>query len=120
VPATMEVRFINHTEVQMKALSLKGVLSAALGIVIFGLGTLEGRAEPLLNQTSPGLKRPGTTNAVTAVPQSPSGYKPSGSEKSIIIVSGKGAKPESIGSPGSKAMLNPQPLPPKTGTNSIR
>jgi hypothetical protein len=38
----------------------------------------------------------------------------SGSERSIIIVGGKNAKPGSVGSPGSKVMLNPQPLPPKT------
>jgi hypothetical protein len=39
--------------------------------------------------------------------------KQSGGERSIIIVSGKNSKSGSIGSPGSKVMLNPQPLPPK-------
>jgi hypothetical protein len=43
----------------------------------------------------------------------------SGSERSIIIVSGKNAK--SASSPGSKVMLNPQPLPPRIKeTTAIR
>ena len=37
-----------------------------------------------------------------------------GGERSIIIVSGKNTK--SGGSPASKVMLNPQPLPPKASS----
>jgi len=44
---------------------------------------------------------------------SPVGQKQSGSERSIIIVSGKNSQSGSIGSPVSRVMLNPQPLPPK-------
>jgi hypothetical protein len=45
------------------------------------------------------------------------GPKQSGGERSIIIVSGKNSKSGLVGSPGSKVMLNPQPLPPKTKVN---
>jgi hypothetical protein len=44
----------------------------------------------------------------------PATRKSSGSERSIIIVGGKNSKPASVGSTGSKVMLNPQPLPPRT------
>ncbi len=44
---------------------------------------------------------------------SSAGQKQSGSERAIIIVSGKNSKSRLVGSPGSKVMLNPQPLPPK-------
>lgn len=43
--------------------------------------------------------------------------KQSGGERSIIIVSGKNSKSGLVQSPGSKVMLNPQPLPPKTKVN---
>lgn len=45
------------------------------------------------------------------------GPKQSDGERSIIIVSGKNSKSGLVRSPGSKVMLNPQPLPPKTRVN---
>jgi hypothetical protein len=45
------------------------------------------------------------------------GPKQLGSDRSMIIVSGKNAKSGSVASPGSKVMLNPQPLPPRTNDN---
>ena len=45
------------------------------------------------------------------------GPKRSGGERSIIIVSGKNSKSGLVRSPGSKVMLNPQPLPPRAKVN---
>jgi hypothetical protein len=61
------------------------------------------------------------TNVALAAEAPAPGHTQSGSERSIIIVSGKNSKSGLAGSPGSKVTLNPQPLPPRANANtSIR
>ena len=88
------------------------------GVVLGGLITspvlaIEANTKPAVEKKASIAPSSRTINPVTrsAVTRS----KPGG-ERSIIIVSGKNAKSESAGSPGSKVMLNPQPLPPKASS----
>jgi len=85
-----------------------------IGGALLLLSTVDGRAEQAIPAPD-GVRRP--VSGGFAIAQSSTR---TGSERSIIIVSGKNSKSGSIGQPGSKAMLNPQPLPPRTAVgNSI-
>jgi hypothetical protein len=80
------------------------------------LSSFEGRAEQAVPELD-GVRRPVSDGLVIAQ-ASTVGPARTGSERSIIIVSGKNSKSGSIGQPGSKVMLNPQPLPPRTTVNN--
>ena len=96
----------------MKFSAFAGVLASAVLAANFAFA-----ADGLDHQlSSASTATPGQAASKMVLAQSAT---QSGSARSIIIVSGKNAK--SAGSPASKAMLNPQPLPPRIKeTTAIR
>jgi|SRR5450755_2721604 hypothetical protein len=93
----------------MKSFSLACVLSSVVlaANLAFAAG---GQGHQLSSETS---TNPGPAASKLVFAESST---QSGGARSIIIVSGKTGK-SGLVSPGSKVMLNPQPLPPRTNVN---
>jgi hypothetical protein len=103
----------------MKILSFTGALSAVILLTTnLAFADVQGQQPP----SDSGPKQPATQILIAQSTRS--------GQRSIIIVSGKNAQPVSrpeskfnnpvtkFGNPGSKVMLNPQPLPPRTAVNT--
>jgi hypothetical protein len=102
----------------MKILSFICFVSAAILLPTnFAFADVQG--QQLFSERANSPRRPATEILVAQSTRS--------GQRSIIIVSGKNSQPASrpeskfnnpaskFGNPGSKVMLNPQPLPPRTG-----
>jgi hypothetical protein len=99
----------------MKSFSFAYVLSSVILAANFAFAA-DGQGHQLSSETSTSLRQ--AALKMVFAQSSTVGRNQSGGERSIIIVSGKNAKTGSVGSPGSKVMLNPQPLPPRTNVNT--
>jgi hypothetical protein len=97
----------------MKSFSFASVLSVVL-TTNFALADVQ--IQQSSSETSASLRQAGSKMVIAQ--SSAPGRQQSGSERSIIIVGGTNSKSTSVGRPGSKVMLNPQPLPPKTRVNT--
>lgn len=98
----------------MKVVLFVSALSSALLAADLALAADAGRC-----QGAPGSSATSATACVIVTAEAVRTAQP-GSDKSIIIVSGKQSKGQWIGSRTSKVTLNPQPLPPRESIDKSR
>lgn len=99
----------------MKVLFFVSALSSALFAANVSLAADTGRGQPASELSA----TPENATSAIALAEAVKTSRP-GSDKSIIIVSGRQSHGKWVESRGSKVMLNPQPLPPRESMTRSR